>query len=211
MNEIKVINVGKSFKKVELLRNININFESGKIYGVIGTNGCGKSVFLKILCGLSKPTSGEIIYNGKVVGSDLRVLPNAGIIINKPSFFDELTAYQNLDILARLRNKIGEKEINEALKTVDLPNDKKPVSKFSLGMKQRLGIAQAIMENVDILILDEPTNALDEGGVEMLYAVLKKEAQSDKIIIITSHNKNDINTLCDHVYRIKEGALMYEK
>ena len=210
MNELKVIDLGKKFKENSVFSNVNVSFEEGNIYGIIGENGSGKTVFLKTLCGLLMPTSGKVVYNGKVLKKDFDFLPSIGIIIEKPGFFDEMTGFDNLKLLASIQNKIDDKRIREVLEFVRLENNRKVVKKYSLGMKQRLGIAQAIMENPDILILDEFSNALDTEGVKMTHDLLRELKQQNKIIIITSHSKFDINTLCDQVYSFKKGIFSHE-
>lgn len=209
MNKLEAIDLEKKFKDNLIFSHVNVEFEEGKIYGIVGENGSGKTVFLKTLCGLLKPSSGKVVYNGKTLKEDFDFLPSIGIIIEKPGFFDEMTGFDNLKLLASIQNTINDDRIREVLEYVHLENNKKVVKKYSLGMKQRLGIAQAMMENPDILILDEFSNALDTEGVEMTHNLLRDLKQKNKIIIITSHSKFDIETLCDHVYSFKKGIMSH--
>lgn len=210
MNIIKLENVEKKFNDSYLLSDINVEFQSGKIYGIVGPNGSGKSVLLQMICGLIKVTNGIVKYNDQLVTKDIKVIPDCGIIINKPAFFNDLNAYQNLKLLAGLQGKINDNQIKKVIDKVGLCNDNKKVAKYSVGMLQRLGIAQAIMENPNVLILDEFTNGLDEKGIEMVHSIVKAEREKGKLIIITSHNKNDIDELCDEVYKIDGGRLYRE-
>lgn len=210
MNKIILENVSKSFKGSTILENVNMELTSGHIYGIVGANGTGKSVLLQMICGLMWPTHGNIRFNQKLLHKELSVLPNCGIIINKPSFFNDLNGLQNLKLLASINKKVDEKGIIEILDRVGLNNTDKKVRDYSIGMIQRLGIAQAIMENQDILILDEFTNGLDEDGINMVHEILRNEKEKGKLILITSHNKYDINQLCDFVYKINKGTLIYE-
>ena len=208
--KIEVKNISKTFKSNDLLKNVNMVFESHRIYGIIGPNGSGKSVLMKMICGLLAPDSGEVWFCGQRVYKDINVLPECGIIINKPAFFEDMNGFDNLMLFAKLTGKADKKRVEEVLELVELANDHKHVKNYSLGMLQRLGIAQAILENPDILILDEVTNALDESGIEMVYKLLKTERDLGKIIIITSHNKQDIDELCDGVFKINRGTIEYE-
>ncbi|MCM1468809.1 MAG: ATP-binding cassette domain-containing protein [Alistipes sp.] len=208
-NAIIVEEISKSFKGINVLKQINISFEKGKIHGIIGRNGSGKTVLIKIICGLIRPDEGHVWVNGKEIGKDVDFPENIGVIIEAPGFLPSLSAYKNLDYLASLKGTIGKKEIYSAISTVGLdPNDKKHVGKYSLGMKQRLGIAQAIMENPDILILDEPMNALDKNGVAEIRKLLLHLKEEGKTILIVSHNSEDIHMLCDTVHEMDDGSLI---
>ena len=211
--KIQLQNVSKRFKNNLLFDQVNITFESGKIYGLIGPNGTGKTVLMKIISGIMKPTEGTILCDDKILGKDIRVLPNVGVIFEKPEFFNDLNAEENLALLARINQRITKKEIEEVIKEVGLNfNNKAKVKTYSLGMVQRLGIAQAIMENQGIMILDEPTNALDEDGIELIHQILKQKKEEGKLIIVSSHNSYDIQQLCDGVYKINNGKVIrYEK
>lgn len=206
---IKVDKVIKKFGSDIALSNVSIEFERGKIYGIIGRNGAGKTVLFKTMIGFLKPTSGRVIVDGKEIGKDIDFADNIGIIIETPGFLSSYSGYKNLEYLASIKNMIGEKEIKESMERVGLdPNSKKKVGKYSLGMRQRLGIAQAIMENPDILILDEPMNGLDNQGVEDVREILLNLKDEGKSIILASHNKEDIEVLCDEVYEMDHGKLI---
>ena len=200
--------ISKSFGKQAILDHISIDFEKGKVYGITGRNGSGKTVFLKILCGLLPPNQGTVRVNGKTIGKDIDFPESVGAIIESPGFLPYWSGYKNLSYLASLRNRIGAAEISDAMKLVGLdPKDKKPVGKYSLGMKQRLGIAQAIMENPQLLILDEPMNGLDADAVSHMRILLKDMRNSGKTIIMASHMQEDLAVLCDELYELNEGNL----
>ncbi len=205
---IEVKNLSKKFKKNIVLENVNMKLENSNIYGLNGRNGAGKSVFLKILCGLYKPTTGEILFNGKSYNKNSLHIPNMRALIEKPSFFPELTGYENLLLLAKIQNKIGDKEIEDSLRKVNLYSEKdKKYSEYSLGMKQKLGIAQVLMENPDIIILDEPFNGIEEKSVEKISDILKEEKKQGKLIIISTHIKEDLNNLSDKIYYFDNGQV----
>ncbi len=209
--EIVVNNLSKEFNGIPVLNNINLHFKSGNIYGLYGRNGSGKSVFLKILSGLYNPTKGEVLYDG-VNFNNLKEFPKSlGVMIEKPSFFPDLTGYENLKLLAKINNKIGDKEILETLDLVNLIEFKdKKYSKYSLGMKQKLGLAQAIMEDQNIILLDEIFNGIDNESVNKIINYLLKEKNKDKIIIISSHIKEDLNKLCDQIFYFDNGQIISE-
>ncbi|MDE6626890.1 MAG: ATP-binding cassette domain-containing protein [Lachnospiraceae bacterium] len=205
---ISVQDVYKSFGKEQVLKGISFSIPAGTIHGVVGNNGSGKTVLMKCICGFMHCDKGEIMVNGKRVGRDCDFPDELGVIIETPGFIPNLTGYKNLKILAALKGKIGKKEIRETLKRVGLnPDMRKPVSKYSLGMRQRLGIAQAIMEEPGVLILDEPFNGLDKTGVVEMRQLLKELKQSGKAILLASHNVQDIEELCDVVYDLMENRL----
>lgn len=207
-NAIVVEEVSKSYKGISVLHHVNISFEKGKIHGIIGRNGSGKTVLIKIICGLVRPDEGHVSVNGKEIGKDVDFPESVGAIIEAPGFLPTLSAYKNLDYLASLKGVIGKEEIRNAISLVGLdPDDRKHVGKFSLGMKQRLGIAQAIMENPDILILDEPMNALDKSGVAEIRELLLHLKEEGKTILIVSHNSEDIRMLCNTVHEMDGGQL----
>ncbi|MDR0918485.1 MAG: ATP-binding cassette domain-containing protein [Oscillospiraceae bacterium] len=206
---IQVKNLNKSFKEARVLKNINLSFEKGKIHGLIGRNGSGKTMLMKCICGFVKPTSGQVTVDGKIIGKDIDVPENIGIIIESPGFLANCNGYKNLQLLAMIKNKIREEDIIKSIKSVGLdPKSKKWVGKYSLGMKQRLGIAQAMMENPDILILDEPMNGLDNRGVEDIRRILLSLKEKNKTIILASHNKEDISVLCDTVVEMDNGEII---
>jgi len=205
---IRVENVTKKFGDMVALDRINICFEAGKVYGITGRNGSGKTVLFKTIIGYLKPTGGRVVVGEKEIGKDIDFADNMGIIIENPGFISRYTGYKNLEYLASIRKLIGKDEIRESMERMGLdPDSKKKVGKYSLGMKQRLGIAQAIMENPDILILDEPMNGLDNQGVKDVRGILLKLKEEGKTIILASHNKEDIEILCDEVHEMEHGKL----
>lgn len=200
--------VEKKIRGNSILSEVNLELESGHIYGFIGVNGSGKTMLFRAISGLMDISAGEIEWNGKKLHKDVQVLPNMGIIIENAELYPELTGLENLKLLAKLNNKITEDEIREAIKRVGLdPDDKRIFKKYSLGMKQRIIIAQAIMEKPDILLLDEPTNALDEEAVGTIRKIILEEKQRGALILIASHNKDDIRLLADEVYYVKQGKV----
>ena len=195
-----------SFKGKTVLEDVNMRLQEGRIYGIVGDNGSGKTVLLKLICGFMKPDSGTVTVNGKVIGKDADFPENTGFIIEAPGFLPNYSGMKNLEYLASIRGKIGKEQIESAMKTVGLdPSSKLRVGKYSLGMKQRLGIAQAIMENQQLLILDDPMNALDKDAVEEMRKLFLSFKASGKTMLIVSHNEGDISTLCDEVYEF-DGA-----
>lgn len=207
-NLIEINNVCKKFGEVTALNNVNINFEKEKIHGLIGRNGSGKTVLMKCICGLMPVTSGKITVNRKIVGKDIDIPQSIGIIIETPGFLDSYSAYNNLKFLADISGKAKKDDIEKSIRLVGLdPKSKKHVGKFSLGMRQRLGLAQAIMENPDLLILDEPMNGLDKDGVADMRKYLFKLKEQGKTILIASHSAEDIEILCDTVCEIDKGEL----
>lgn len=205
---IDVKNVSLILQKNEILKDISVHFERGKIHGLIGRNGSGKTMLMKCICGFVKPTSGEITVDGMRIGKDCDFPKNAGIIIETPGFIPYYSGYKNLKLLADLRGKISREDIRKTMEQVGLnPDLKRHVRKYSLGMRQRLGLAQAIMENPDLLILDEPMNGLDkDGAADMRKYLLDLKAQG-KTILIASHSAEDIDILCDTVCEIDKGRL----
>lgn len=209
MMKIETIGLSKSFKNVEVISNVNLTFESGKIYGLYGRNGAGKSVFLKLICGFFVPTKGNVLFNGIDYNERLKYLPNLRALIEKPSFFSDLSGLDNLRVLAKIQRKITDKEILQALKTVNLTEEKdKKYREYSLGMKQKLGIAQVIMEDPEILILDEPFNGIEHKTVLKLIEYLKEEKKRGKLIIISTHIKGDLLSLADEVYYFDAGRVV---
>ena len=206
---IEINNLEKQFKNKLVLKNINMKFFKVKIYGIIGRNGSGKTVLLKCNCGFLRPTSGHVSVNHKIIGQDIDFPQKLGFIIETPGFLMNYSGYKNLKYLASIKKEIDDIAIKEAMELVGLdPEDKKHVGKYSLGMRQRLGIAQAIREKPDILILDEPMNGLDKSGVEEMRKLFLKIQSEGKLILLTSHNKEDIDVLCDEVYEMDMGNLM---
>ena len=206
--EIIVNELSKKFKKVTILENINMKFESGKIYGIVGRNGSGKSVFLKILCSFYKPTTGEILFDNVNYNSNNNFPPSVRALIENPTFFPDLTGFENLKLLSSIQNKIGDEEIIKTLDQVNLLSEKdKKYIEYSLGMKQKLAIAQAIMENPKILILDEPFNGIEEKTVKKIIEYLKEEKTKEKLIIFSTHIKEDLDSLADKIYKIDNGKI----
>jgi ABC-2 type transport system ATP-binding protein len=205
---INVEHAVKKFRDTTALDDVSMAFERNRIHGLIGRNGSGKTVLLKSICGLTRLTSGLIEVNGKKIGRDVQIPDSIGIIIEAPGFYQNFSGYDNLKYLAAIRGKAGKKEIREAMTRVGLdPDMKKWVGKYSLGMRQRLGIAQAIMENPEILILDEPTNGLDNHGVDEFRELMKSFVAEGKTILLASHNAEDIGLLCDTVHELDGGKL----
>ena len=205
---IKIENLHKSFGKEEILHGINRELEAGRIHGIVGNNGRGKTVMMKCICGFLRPDEGCVLINGKEVGKDMDFPDDMGIIIETPGFLPGATGLKNLKILASLKGIADEKRIVETIERVGLdPGLKKNVSKYSLGMRQRLGIAQAIMENPSFLILDEPFNGLDKHGVAQIRNLIKELRAEGKTIILASHNQADIDELCDTVCEMDDGYM----
>lgn len=208
MNIISVKNLSKDFGQERVLHSVTRDFERGRIHGIVGNNGSGKTVLMKCICGFLIPTEGEVIVNGKRVGKDVDFPPGLGLIIETPGFLPNMTGVKNLEILASLNKKIGLEEIAAAIRRVGLdPLMKKPVGKYSLGMRQRLGIAQAIMEDPSLLILDEPLNGLDKHGVAEMRKLIKRLKEQGKTILLASHNQGDIDELCDTVCEMDAGVM----
>lgn len=208
MHKIVTENASIKIKNKYILEDINLEFENGKIYGFYGRNGSGKTVLMKSIIGLMKLTEGKVICDGKIIGKDMDFLPDAGILIEEPSFYRQYSAVTNLKMLAGIQKKITKSEIEEAIRAVGLdPDDSKKVSKYSLGMLKRLGIAQAIMEDPEILILDEATSALDEEGVNWFRNFMLEQKEKNKLVIISSHIKEDIEMLCDEVISLEHGKV----
>lgn len=210
---IEVKNVSKSFKGIPVLNDINITCRSGKIYGIIGYNGSGKTVLFKCICGFLHVDSGEISVNGRVMGKEMDMLEHAGIIIEEPGYIRNLSGYRNLEYLYRITHKKDPAVIHSIMLKVRLdPQSRKKVCHYSLGMRQRLAIAQATMEDQAILILDEPMNGLDREGVAEMRKFFLEQKEMGKLILLASHNKDDIELLCDEVYEMNHGILaMYSK
>ena len=205
---IIVENVVKQFGEERVLKNVSHGFEKGKVHGIIGNNGSGKTVMFKCICGFMQPTEGRILVRGKEIGKDVDFPEHIGIIIETPGFLAFKTGFRNLQILASLNNRIGREEIIRTIERVGLdPAMKKTVSKYSLGMRQRLGIAQAIMEDPDLLILDEPFNGLDKHGVADIRNIIMELKEQGKTILLASHNADDIRILCDTVCEMDAGIL----
>lgn len=211
-NRVEIKGLCKEFKEQLILKDVNIIFESGKIYGVIGRNGTGKSLFLKMICGLVSPTQGDIIVNDrKLKKGDYAT--DTGVLLDCTGFMPEYTGKENLYSLAKICNKVGEKEIEDIMRKVGLQDAmNKQYRKYSLGMKQKLAIAQAFMETPSLILMDEPMNALDEESVESIRnMILDYVKEYNATVIITSHHREDIDFLCDEVYEIKKNTLQFYK
>ena len=209
MAEIVVCDISKKFGQQVVLDHISMKLSSPHIYGLVGRNGSGKTMLMRHLCGFVRPDSGKILIDGKVLNKEIEKPEKLGIIIENPGFLPEYSGYYNLHLFALIQNKIKKEEIREAMHIVGLdPDSKKHVGKYSLGMRQRLGIAQSIMENPDILLLDEPLNGLDNEGVEEIRKVLLSLKEKGKLIILASHSKEDIQILCDTVFRMDHGKII---
>ena len=208
MSEIvKVENVTKYFKQEKVLDDVNMNLETGHIYGIVGKNGAGKTVLFKIIAGFIKPSSGKVTVAGKIIGVDRDFPDSLGLIIETPGFLSQYNAYQNLLYLANINNKISKEDVKESIRMVGLdPGSNKKVGKFSLGMRQRLAIAQAIMENPNLIILDEPMNGLDKKGIEDVKELLLKLKGDGKTILMASHYAEDME-ICDEVFQMEDGKL----
>ena len=208
INAIEVHDLVKVFGQDTVLKGINRNFEAGKIHGVVGNNGSGKTVMFKCICGFLQPTSGKVLVNGKQIGKDVDFPEDIGLIIETPGFLPQLSGLKNLEILASLKRKINLRQIADTIRRVGLdPMSSKPVGKYSLGMRQRLGIAQAIMEEPSLMILDEPMNGLDKNGVAEMRELFKSLATDGRTILLASHNIADIEVLCDTVCEMDAGVM----
>lgn len=203
-----VNNVCKSIKGKKILTDISLEMEKGKVYGFVGRNGSGKTMLFRALSGLMSIDSGSVTWNNKELHKDFSVLPNLGIVLENAGLYPNLTGIDNLMYLAKIRNKIKKEEVENAILRVGLdPKDKRVFGKYSMGMKQRLVIAQAIMENPDIIMLDEPTNGLDDSGINKIREVIMEEKNRGALIMLASHNKEDLHILTDKLYRMVDGKL----
>lgn len=207
-NIIKISHVTKKYGSCVVLDDVSVDIEKGKIHGLIGRNGSGKTMLLKCICGFVPITSGEIIVEGKRIGKDIDIPQNVGAIIENPGFLNNYSGYKNLKFLASINKKIGEAKIRQTMQLVGLDSySRKHVGKYSLGMRQRLGLAQALMEEPEILILDEPMNGLDKHGVKEMRELFKKLSDEGKTIIMANHSAEDIEMLCDTVSEMELGRL----
>ena len=196
-------------KKAPILRDINLEFTGGKVYGLRGKNGSGKTMLMRAICGLITPDSGIIDIDGKILGKDISFPESIGVLIENPSFIGNYTGFKNLKVLASIQNRIGDEQIRKALEDIGLdPDDKRTYRKYSLGMKQKLGIAAAVMENPDIIILDEPINALDDVSVEKVHDILEEQKKRGAVIIIACHDKEELDQLSDEIIEISDGRII---
>lgn len=203
---VEIKNYCKSIKSRPILNNVSYNFEYGKIYGIYGHNGSGKTMLLRAIAGLLVPDSGSVVIDGKVLHKDMSFPPSIGIVIENMNLLPQYNAFDNLKILGKIKKTATDDDIKTALERVGLKSDLK-VKKFSLGMKQRLNIAQAVFEKQKIILLDEPTNALDNDGVQLIYKLLKEEKERGALVVITTHHKEDLEEVCDVVLEMTEGEL----
>lgn len=203
---VEIKNYCKSIKSRPILNNVSYNFEYGKIYGIYGHNGSGKTMLFRAIAGLLVPDSGSVVIDGKVLHKDMSFPPSIGIVIENMNLLPQYNAFDNLKILGKIKKTATDEDIKTALERVGLKSDLK-VKKFSLGMKQRLNIAQAVFEKQKIILLDEPTNALDNDGVQLIYKLLKEEKERGALVVITTHHKEDLEEVCDVVLKMTEGEL----
>lgn len=203
---VEIKNYCKSIKSRPILNNVSYNFEYGKIYGIYGHNGSGKTMLLRAIAGLLVPDSGSVVIDGKVLHKDMSFPPSIGIVIENMNLLPQYNVFDNLKILGKIKKTATDEDIKTALERVGLKSDLK-VKKFSLGMKQRLNIAQAVFEKQKIILLDEPTNALDNDGVQLIYKLLKEEKERGALVVITTHHKEDLEEVCDVVLEMTEGEL----
>ena len=203
---IKLTNVSKVIKKAKVLDNVNLELTSGKVYGLKGKNGSGKTMLMRVICGLISATEGTVEIDGKILGKDMTFPDSVGVLIENPAFIGNYTGFKNLKVLASIQNRVDDEHIREVIRQVGLdPDDKRTYRKYSLGMKQKLGIAAAYMENPDLIILDEPINALDEAGAKQ---VLEEQKKRGALIIIACHDKEELEMLSDEIIEISEGRII---
>ena len=199
--------VTKIIKQNTIIHNVSLSLETGKIYGLQGKNGSGKTMILKAMCGMIRPTLGKVVVDGEELGVKIDFPRSVGVLIENPGFINGFSAFENLRLLARIQNKITEQQIRDTLEEVGLADNKKKYRNFSLGMKQKLGIAAAIMEEPKLILLDEPTNALDEKSVGMLRDILRKRRQEGALIVIASHDSMELELLADEIIKVENGEL----
>lgn len=210
MSEYAVVleHVYKKLKGREIFRDVHLQVSRGQIIGIVGPNGSGKSMLFRIISGLVWPTRGQIFVFGQKLHDEISFPPSLGIVMEHPGFLEAYSGFTNLRFLADIRRRIGHDEVAEAMRRVGLdPTDKRPVKAYSLGMKQKLAIAQAIMERPELLLLDEPMNGLDEDSVKVIYELLRSEKSRGATILMTSHHWEDIEALCDEVYAVRDGSV----
>lgn len=207
--EIIVQNYTKVLKGSTVLNDISLRFVSGKVYGLKGHNGCGKTMLMRAICGLILPTKGYVSIDGKIIGKDISFPPSVGLLLEYPAFINNYTGFRNLKNIADIKKEISDLDIKNAISEVGLnPDDKRSFKKYSLGMKQKLGIACAIMESPDIIILDEPVNALDDAGKEIVRNILEKHKQRGALIIIACHDSEEMDYLADEIYMMSDGRVI---
>lgn len=206
---IKIENITKTIKKTPILVDVNLEFQGGMVYGLKGKNGSGKTMLMRAICGLITPEKGTISINDEILGKNISFPRSIGVLIENPAFIGNYTGFKNLKVLASIQNKINDEQIKDALQKVGLdPDDKRSFKKYSLGMKQKLGIAAAFMENPDIIILDEPINALDESGAKQVREILREQKERGAICIIACHDSAELEFLSDEIIEIYEGKIV---
>ena len=204
--KISVINATKTIRQAIILKNVNLELEGGKVYGLQGPNGGGKTMLMRLISGLICPTEGQVFIDGKQLGKDMDFPSSMGLLIENPAFLPSYTGFENLRLLAQLRERVDEAQIRQTLADVGLdPNDKRKYRKYSLGMKQRLGIASAIMEQPKLILLDEPTNALDENGVAQIMELIRRERERGALIIIACHDAEILESISDEIFTVAGG------
>ena len=209
--DLKIINGTKIINKKVILDNIDLELKGGRIYGIRGKNGSGKTMLFRLISGLIFPTEGKVIIDGKELGKDISFPDSIGALIENPGYIPNYSGFKNLKLIAGIKNIVGDEKIKDMMKNLGLdPESKKKVKKYSLGMKQKLGLAMALMEDPDLIVLDEPMNGLDEGSVKVVYNILEKHKERGALIIIASHDKEDLDMLSDEIYLMKEGRLFLE-
>lgn len=209
---ITVKNITKKIRGNIVADDVNMTMKSGIVYGLCGYNGCGKTMLMRLIAGLIIPTKGETLFDNKILGKDIDFPESMGILIESPAFLDGLSGFDNLKLLSSIQGKIDDERIKKTISRVGLdPKDKKKYRKYSLGMKQRLGIAAAIMESPELIILDEPTNALDSDGVELTKRLIDEERQRGALVIMTCHDRSILEGVCDVIYSIEHGRITDEK
>ncbi|WP_019419880.1 ABC transporter ATP-binding protein [Paenibacillus sp. OSY-SE] len=207
-SEVRLHQITKKIKGREVLSNVTLSIDQGKVVGFVGHNGSGKSMLFRIIAGLVKPSSGEISVFGERLHKDSSFPKNTSVVLEKPGLLEQYSGFDNLKFLADIQKKINDEQIKSAIQRVGLdPQDKRRVKAYSLGMKQKLAIAQAIMEEPDLILLDEPMNGLDEDSVQNVYDIVKKENERGATILITSHHRADVETLCHEVYKVNSGMV----
>ena len=208
--KIEIKNVTKIIKKTKVIDSVSLKFEGGKIYGLSGKNGCGKTMLMRLISGLIYPTTGEIIINDKILGRDCSFPESIGLLIENPAFLTDYTAYENLKMLnGMVGKKLSKEEILDVIESVGLdPKDKRKYYKFSLGMKQRLGIAAAIMGKPEVILLDEPINAIDVDGVSEIRNLIRDLRDEDRVIVIACHDKEEMEYLAEEIIYMKDGKIV---
>ncbi len=209
MNGIVIKELTKSFQGKKVIDSVTVDFDNGAIHGIVGRNGSGKTVFMRLISGMYRINSGSILVFGKYIGKEIEHPDSMGILIDAPGFIPFYSGYQNLKILAEIKNRIGRNEINATMQAVGLdPSLKLNVSRYSMGMRQRLALAQAIMESPQLMLLDEPFNGLDKSGVVEMRKLIKSLRKENTLVLLSSHNPQDIDELCDTVHEIDSGKLV---